>query len=58
MRAIERITSDFSVLTQLDNDQIIHNLRTVYINEKGLITKIWPDNTWMVTEVLNEIGLK
>jgi protein SCO1/2 len=57
-KVIERITSDFSVLTQLDNDQIIHNLRTVYINEKGLITKIWPDNTWMVTEVLNEIGLK
>ncbi len=54
---IQTMTSDFSVITQIDAEQIIHNLRTVYINEKGLVKKIWPDNTWTENEVLKELGL-
>ena len=54
--SIAAITSDFSVITQMDEDQIVHNLRTVYINEKGLVKKIWPDNTWTATEVLLELS--
>jgi protein SCO1 len=55
---IEQMTSDFSVITQMNKDQIIHNLRTVYINENGIVQKIWPDNTWKVNEVLEVVLAK
>ncbi len=52
-KEIEHITADFSVITQLDGDQIIHNLRTVLINENGVVEKIWPDNKWTSSDVLD-----
>lgn len=54
-KEIETITADFSVITQLDGDQIIHNLRTVYINENGIVEKIWADNKWTPDEVLEYV---
>ncbi|TNE72877.1 redoxin domain-containing protein, partial [bacterium] len=50
--SIENITSDFSVLTQLDGNQIVHNLRTVYVDENGTVQKIWPDNYWTADDIL------
>jgi protein SCO1/2 len=53
---VKQMTNLFSVITQAESDQIIHNLRTVHINKDGIVEKIWPDNTWTVDEVLHHLN--
>lgn len=52
---IKKLTQVFSVITQFDNEQIIHNLRTIHIDKNGIVRKIWPDNKWTVDEVMEYI---
>lgn len=54
---IEKVTSEFSVITQSEKNQIIHNLRTVYINEKGIVKKIWIDNKWQPADIIHYMDI-
>lgn len=52
LEEMQELTSALSIVTATDNDQIVHNLRTIYVNKEGKIQKIWPGNRWTPEEVV------